>query len=170
MISCVYRQQTWITFLCQLVKHVTRTTFLAPVFRNENILTFTEYILLYLGHTAADGAHSTSSEIYLLDCGNSMYTIYLSVQSFRSVIPGLITRSIISADEDLRLRIESFAMMNVRGVFTRDIVFYRHAKFQGKYILTDRSKNFKLLLSILFIHYRYQIKKASKIKRMNIIF
>jgi hypothetical protein len=41
----------------------------------------------------------------------------------------------ISTDEDPGLRIESFAVINLRGVSTnKTIIFYRHANIQRTYI------------------------------------
>ena len=47
----------------------------------------------------------------------------------------------ISTDEDPGLRIESFAIIKLRGVTTKlNIIFFHHANFQGiKYILLPYS-------------------------------
>jgi hypothetical protein len=46
----------------------------------------------------------------------------------------LIICHIISTDEDPGLRIESFAVINLRGVSTnKTIIFYRHANIQRTY-------------------------------------
>jgi hypothetical protein len=48
----------------------------------------------------------------------------------------LIIFHIISTDEDPGLRIESFAVINLRGVSTnKTIIFYRHANIQRTYYI-----------------------------------
>jgi hypothetical protein len=42
---------------------------------------------------------------------------------------------IISTDEDAGLRIESFAAINLRGVFHKQNMFYRHANVQRTYYM-----------------------------------
>jgi hypothetical protein len=59
--------------------------------------------------------------------------VNLLLQSFRSVSPDL--HHIISTDEDPGLRIESFAVINLRGVSTNKkyYMFYCHANIQRTY-------------------------------------
>jgi hypothetical protein len=57
---------------------------------------------------------------------------------------------IISTDEDPGLRIESFAVLNLRGVSTnKTTIFYRHANIQRtyiKYLYTTLKKSFNLII------------------------
>ena len=49
---------------------------------------------------------------------------FITIQSFRSVSPDLLLLHIISTDEDPGLRIESFAVINLRGVSTNKTIIY----------------------------------------------
>ena len=53
----------------------------------------------------------------------------------RKFITAKLSIHIISTDEDPYLRIESFAVINLRGVSTnKTIIFYRHANIQRRKI------------------------------------